>query len=371
MKMKESENVSDYITRVQTVANQLNRNGEMLPETWVVEKILRLLTSNFENVVCVIEESKDLTKFIVDELAGSLEAHEQRKKKKEEPLDQALQTKTSIKNGKILYSHNFRGRDSGSRGNGRAAQSKDTIPTSNALNVKNMCGRIGHYARDFRAKEKVEETINLALDNATSGDILLMAQNEEPNTKGDGGTKDDGGSLEVVETVRNEVIRSGFGEIAVSETRKSNKDEQPKNREPELEERELQWPEKQLEVERRKRMKIEEEKKKLETKVQMEKNEKTISDLTKKVEEGADKEKGLLMEIEGLVDELVREKKDIEIVTQQRNSLDMNLNQVQQEAVNLRHTIETLTHDKTKLEETRMLAVNVTVDLRRELNKLN
>ena len=35
------------------------------------------------------------------------------------------------------------------------------------------------------------------------------------------------------------------------------------------------------------------------------------------------------MEIEGLVDELVREKKDIEILTQQKNSLDVNLNQVQ------------------------------------------
>ena len=44
MKMKESENVSDYITRVQTVANKLNQNGEMLPETRVVEKILRSLT---------------------------------------------------------------------------------------------------------------------------------------------------------------------------------------------------------------------------------------------------------------------------------------------------------------------------------------
>ena len=46
----------------------------------------------------------------------------------------------------------------------------------------------------------------------------------------------------MVETVRNEVIRSGFGEIVVSKTRKSKKDEQPDNREPELEERELQWP---------------------------------------------------------------------------------------------------------------------------------
>ena len=45
--------------------------------------------------------------FIVDELVGSLEAHEQRKKKKEEPLDQALQTKAPIKDGKVLYSQNF------------------------------------------------------------------------------------------------------------------------------------------------------------------------------------------------------------------------------------------------------------------------
>ena len=186
------------------------------------------------------------------------------------------------------------------------------------------------------------------------------------------------------------MIRSRFGEIVVSEMRKSKNDEQPKNREPELEERELKWPKKQFEIERRKRMKIEEEKKELETKVQClekevtelskssfclkqekKKIEKTISDLTNKVEEGAEKEKDLFREIEGLVDELVKEKKDTEILTQQRNSLDVNLNQVQQEAVNLRHTIETLSRDKTKMEKTRMLAVKVVVDLRRELNKLN
>jgi hypothetical protein len=47
-----------------------------------VEKILRSLTDNFKNVVCAIEESKDLTKLTVDELAGSLKAHKQCKREK-------------------------------------------------------------------------------------------------------------------------------------------------------------------------------------------------------------------------------------------------------------------------------------------------
>ena len=104
------------------MVNQLNRNGEMLPETRVVEKILRSLTDNFKNVVCAIEESKDLAMFTVDELTGSLEAHEQCKKKKEETLDQALQIKASIKDEKVLDSQNSQGRCRGSRRNGRGGQ---------------------------------------------------------------------------------------------------------------------------------------------------------------------------------------------------------------------------------------------------------
>jgi gag-polypeptide of LTR copia-type len=117
MKMKESEGVSDCITRVQTVVNQLKRNEETLTDARVVEKILRSLTKNFENVVCAIEESKNLEEMTVDDLVGSLEAHEQRKKKKNESLEEALQAKVSIKDEKILYTKNFRdrGRDRGGR----------------------------------------------------------------------------------------------------------------------------------------------------------------------------------------------------------------------------------------------------------------
>jgi gag-polypeptide of LTR copia-type len=72
----ESMKMKEYITRVQVVVNQLIRNGEALTDARFVEKILRSLTGNFENVVCVIEESKNLAKLTVDELVGSLEAHE-------------------------------------------------------------------------------------------------------------------------------------------------------------------------------------------------------------------------------------------------------------------------------------------------------
>jgi len=41
--MKESESVSEYITHVQTVVNQLNRNGETLSDTRVVEKIFEII----------------------------------------------------------------------------------------------------------------------------------------------------------------------------------------------------------------------------------------------------------------------------------------------------------------------------------------
>ena len=41
------------------------------------------------------------------------------------------------------------------------------------------------------------------------------------------------------------------------------------------------------------------------------------------------------MEIDALVDELVKGEKDIEMLTQRRDSLDVKLNSVQQEAVNL------------------------------------
>jgi gag-polypeptide of LTR copia-type len=153
MKMKESEGVSDYITCVQTVVNQLKCNGETLKDSRVVEKILWSLTKNFENVVCAIEESKDLEELTIDDLARSLETHEQRKKKNNELLEEALQTKVSIKDENILYIQNVcgRGRGRGGRsfGHGEGCGRENSYEEKDESNQQNWhdrgrgCGRGG------------------------------------------------------------------------------------------------------------------------------------------------------------------------------------------------------------------------------------
>ncbi|KHN20423.1 hypothetical protein glysoja_045572, partial [Glycine soja] len=76
--------------------------GEKISNQTIVEKILRTLNPKFDHIVVAIEESKKLKEIIVEELQGSLEAHEQRLIEREiEKLGdhQALQAYTSKKVG--------------------------------------------------------------------------------------------------------------------------------------------------------------------------------------------------------------------------------------------------------------------------------
>lgn len=66
--MKIGETIADYFTRVQTMVNQMKRNGVKLDDERVMEKILRSLTPKFKYVVTAIEESKDMSAISIDEL---------------------------------------------------------------------------------------------------------------------------------------------------------------------------------------------------------------------------------------------------------------------------------------------------------------
>ncbi|XP_074359771.1 uncharacterized protein LOC141699865 [Apium graveolens] len=97
LKMKESENIQSYHARVMEIVNQMRTYGDDISDQHVVEKILISLTDKYENIVDVIEETKDLTKLSVKELMGSLQAHEKRRFKQKEKTENTFQSKTKVK----------------------------------------------------------------------------------------------------------------------------------------------------------------------------------------------------------------------------------------------------------------------------------
>ena len=64
--MDEKEDIATYFLRVDEVVNSIIGSGEELNESLVVQKMLRSLLLKYDAKVSAIEETRDLTKMIMD-----------------------------------------------------------------------------------------------------------------------------------------------------------------------------------------------------------------------------------------------------------------------------------------------------------------
>ncbi|GJZ83819.1 retrovirus-related pol polyprotein from transposon TNT 1-94 [Tanacetum coccineum] len=148
----------------------------------------------FENVVCTIEESKNLEGMTIDDLAGSLEAHEQRKIKKNQESfdDHVLQTNATVEEETMYVQRNEQGEKETNMEKEKetsvgvvsvvveAVEDATIMVEKVAHTIAIIAGsRVGHYARDCRLPKKVEENTNLVLEEEEKVDGIVMMVYED------------------------------------------------------------------------------------------------------------------------------------------------------------------------------------------------
>jgi hypothetical protein len=160
----------------------MRSNGETMPDTKVVEKVLRTLTERFTYVVVSIEESKDVSAMTIDELQSSLVVHEAKFKRLDKEHNEEHALHVSIGDDRFHNEPRERRRptyQSRGRGRGRQGFGRATVKCF-------KCHKQGHFQYECLTWERNANYVELDDEE----ELLLMAH-VEPMESADITTEDD------------------------------------------------------------------------------------------------------------------------------------------------------------------------------------
>lgn len=152
LKMKESETVKEYYTKIKELVSQMKTYGDNILDKRIVEKILISIPRKYDAIVTTIEQTKDLSTLSVTELIGSLEAYEQRlNRHDDDTIENAFQSKLKLRSQNKGFG--------GNKKNGENSRNKDISRNFSKKNQDDyppcgICKRTNHAEKYCRWRGK-------------------------------------------------------------------------------------------------------------------------------------------------------------------------------------------------------------------------
>ncbi|XP_047163745.1 uncharacterized protein LOC124833332 [Vigna umbellata] len=146
IRMKESETIKEYYSRIKEIVSQVRAYGENIIDKKIFEKIVISIPQKYDAIATAIEQTKDLATLSVIQLMGSLEAYEQRlKRHKEDSVENAFQSKLKLWSQNKEYEVNkSRGEISRNKENSR----KFSMTRQGKYPPCGICKKTSHLEKD-------------------------------------------------------------------------------------------------------------------------------------------------------------------------------------------------------------------------------
>lgn len=182
--MKETELLDDFCLKLNGLVTNIRALGEDVKETYVVKKLLRAVPPKFLQIASTMEQFGNLETMTLEEVIGSLKAHEERVKgNNETPGNQLLLTEEEWNlrennESKLLLTReewqkrmNKGNAEGSSNMRGRGGRDKSRFRCYN-------CHMYGHFAVECRKPKREKEVKQEALMARTEDDepALLLAK---------------------------------------------------------------------------------------------------------------------------------------------------------------------------------------------------
>ncbi|TXG70083.1 hypothetical protein EZV62_005018 [Acer yangbiense] len=161
LKMKESESVKDYSSKLSELVNQMRLYGETVEDYKVVEKMLISLPEKFEAKVAAIEESCDLKKMTIPEMVSKLQAQEQRMSMRNNDVTEgAFQARHKGKQPvkRDQQKQNFDRKNGDQKGKGKIDGGSSETARKSKFPPCSTCKRPNHLSKDcwYKGKQQIQ-----------------------------------------------------------------------------------------------------------------------------------------------------------------------------------------------------------------------